>query len=132
MSHWVKIKLNLSDEEILQKALVRMGFKVEKGTFNIEAYGTNATASLRIDKSVGLQKQADGNFSMVGDFYHGSNAKVKSYYNQAEKFQTELSTAYAIEDAAEKLSALGFEITENSEGVLGADGMIRMVATSWT
>ncbi len=132
MSHWTKIKLNLTDEDVLQKALTRMGFKVEKGSFNVEAYGTSATASLRIDKSVGLQKQSDGTFSMVGDFYHAGTQKAKQYYGQNQKFQDDLTQAYVIEDAIEKLSVLGFEITENEEGLLGSDGMLRMVATSWS
>lgn len=134
MSHWTKIKLQLTDEKILEKALTRMGLKVETGTFKVSQYGTTEEASIRVDNAVGFQKQKDGTYSMIGDFYHArSNPKLYGYYNQSEKFQQELNAAYGIEDAKQKLEdlGLGFEITENEEGLIGKDGMIRMVATSW-
>lgn len=134
MSHWTKIKLQLTDEKILEKALTRMGLKVETGKFTISQYGQSAEAELRVDNSVGFQKQKDGTFSMVGDFYHArGNSKLYGYYNRNEQFQQDLNAAYGIEDAKQKLEdlGLGFEITENEEGLIGKDGMIRMVATSW-
>lgn len=133
MSHWTKIKLQLSDQSILEKALTRMGLKVQTGNFNISQYGTTEAAQIKVDNAVGFAKQADGTFAMVGDFYHASHGKLKEYYNNNAKFQQELNVAYGIEDAKQKLEDLGmgFEITENEEGVIGKDGMIRMVATSW-
>lgn len=133
MSHWTKIKLQLTDEEILQKALTRMGFKVETGRFTVSQYGQSGEASVRVDNAVGFQRQQDGTFSMIGDFYH-AQGKLRNYYGKNEQFQQELNVAYGIEDAKQKLDdlGLGFEITENEEGVVGKDGMIRMVATSWS
>lgn len=133
MSHWTKIKLQLTDEAILEKALARMGFKVETGTFKISQYGESGNASIRVDNSVGFQKQSDGTFNMIGDFYH-AGGKLRQYYGKNEQFQQELNVAYGIEDAKQKLDdlGLGFEITENEQGIVGKDGMIRMVATSWS
>ena len=133
MSHWTKIKLQLSDQSILEKALTRMGLKVETGKFKVSQYGTTEEVSVRVDNSVGFVKQADGTFSMVGDFYH-AKGKLNGYYGKNDKFQQDLNVAYGIEDAKQKLEDLGmgFEITENEEGVIGKDGMIRMLATSWS
>jgi hypothetical protein len=133
MSHWTKIKLQLTDEKVLEKALTRMGLKVETGKFTISQYGQSGEAEIRVDNSVGFQKQKDGTYSMIGDFYHASGGKLRQYYGKNEQFQKDLNTAYGIEDVKQKLEDLGmgFEITENEEGVIGKDGMIRMVATSW-
>lgn len=133
MSHWTKIKLQLNDQSILEKALTRMGFKVQTGSFTVTQYSTSETVQLKVDNAVGFAKQADGTFAMVGDFYHATG-KLKEYYNNNARFQQELNVAYGIEDAKQKLEDLGmgFEITENAEGVIGKDGMIRMVATSWS
>jgi hypothetical protein len=133
MSHWTKIKLQLTDPSILQKALKRMGLESTTGNFTITQYGTSATAELRVDEAVGFAKQADGTYSMVGDFYHSRGA-LKKYYGKNEQFAQDLNVAYGIEDAKQKLEDLGmgFEITDNEDGVIGKDGMIRMVATSWS
>jgi hypothetical protein len=133
MSHWTKIKLQLTEQDILVKALQRMGFTPEQGQFKISQYGQTSEAEVRVGTSVGFAKQKDGTFSMVGDFYH-SNGKLKEYYNQNDKFQQDLNVAYGIEDAKQKLEDLGmgFEIAENEQGVIGKDGMIRMVAVSYS
>lgn len=133
MSHWTKIKLQLTDQNILVKALQRMGFNPEVGSFKISQYGQSDTANIKVGANVGLAKQADGTYSMIGDFYH-STGKLKEYYGKSEKFQQDLSVAYGIEDAKQKLEDLGmgFEIEENAEGVIGKDGMIRMVAVSYS
>jgi hypothetical protein len=132
MSHWTKIKLQLGDDQILVKALQRMGLKAEVGNFTIGAYGQSSAATVRVDKSVGFLKQADGQFAMVGDFYHATG-KLREFYNQNDRFQEQLGAAYAIEDALQKLDDLGmgWEIEENAEAVVGKDGMIRMVAVSY-
>lgn len=132
MSHWVKVKLQISDQNTLKKALARMGYAAEEGNFTISQYGSSEKAELKVDSGVGFSLQADGTFSMVGDFYHSS--KMRKYYGQEAKFQQDLQVAYAIEDAKQKLEDLnmGFEIEENAEAVVGKDGMIRMVAVSYS
>lgn len=132
MSHWVKVKLNLNDQATLGKALKRMGYEAQTGNFTISQYGKSEKAELRVDEGVGFSLQADGTFSMVGDFYHSK--KMRHYYGQEAKFQQDLNVAYAIEDAKQKLEDmnLGFEIEENEAGVIGKDGMIRMVAVSYS
>lgn len=109
-----------------------MGFQVQTGDFTVTQYGQSSKAQLRVDEAVGFALQSDGTYSMVGDFYH-ARGNLQKYYNHNAKFQQELTTAYAIEDAKQKLEDLnmGWEITENSEGVIGNDGLIRMVATCW-
>jgi hypothetical protein len=134
MSHWVSIKLQLNDKDILVQALTRMGFEVEEGNFTISEYGKSAQADVRIDPSLGFSMQADGTYNIVGDFYHCKTEKARSFYQKEELFQQQLNVAYAIEDTTAKLQNLnmGFEITENIEGVVGADGMIRLVAVSYS
>jgi hypothetical protein len=110
-----------------------MGLSPEMGNFNISQYGQSETSTMRVGGSVGFARQKDGTFNMVGDFYHASG-KLREYYNRNDKFQQDLNVAYGIEDAKQKLEELGmgFEIEENAEGVIGKDGMIRMVAVSYS
>lgn len=110
-----------------------MGLTAETGNFNISEYGQSSTATIKVDKSVGFLKQSDGQFAMVGDFYHASSPKLKQFYGKNDLFQEQLGAAYAVEDALQKLDDLGmgWEIEENAEAVIGKDGMIRMVAVSY-
>ena len=87
MSHWTKVKTNISDKETLLKALTKMGLEHTEGDFTISEYQTTAKAEIQLSKSVGLAVQADGTYAMVGDFYHAPrDHKLFSYYNRTEKF----------------------------------------------
>ena len=134
MSHWTKIKLNINNQDVLAKALKRMGLNVEAGDFTISQYGTSSKANLKVDKAVGFVKGENGCFSMVGDFYHASDSKLKSWYGNNADFTSKLNAAYGIEHAKQQLSELGgdWTIEENEDGVIGKDGLIRMVAISFT
>lgn len=133
MSHWTKMKLQVSDQAIFVKALKRMGLTPEVGNFTISQYGTSEQATIRVAESVGFSLQQDGTYSMVGDFYH-AGGRLTQYYNNQQGFQQELTAAYAVEDATTKLEDLadGWEIEENAEAVIGKDGLIRMVAVSYS
>ena len=130
MSHWTRVKLKVNDESTLVAALKKMGANnVQTGTHSIKAYGQSDQASVWIDNGVGFKKTKDGTYEMIGDFYHSSD--FYKYYSNNGKFETDLTTAYAVEDVKARVDELGFEISENSEGLVGEDGMIRMVAVSF-
>jgi hypothetical protein len=57
-----------------------MGLEVQEGNFTIKQYGRSEQAELKVDDAVGLCKQQDGTWSMVGDFYHSHNTKLRQYY----------------------------------------------------
>jgi hypothetical protein len=131
MSHWTKVKLKVTDQEALVAALKRMGAtQVNTTQKTINQYGQSDTASVWIDDGLGFKREEDGTYSMIGDFYH-TNSAFRKYYGDNQGFQTDLNTAYAIEDTRMKLEELNFEFTENPEGLVGEDGMIRMVASSF-
>lgn len=131
MSHFTKIKTKLRDRAMIKKALGRMGLSFEEGEFNIARYGKSETAQIKLNKDVGLSVQKDGTWAMVGDFYYSSNQKLKRYYNNNAQFNSDLSTAYAIEEAKETLTSQQFFCTENEEGNVGEDGLIRLVFESF-
>lgn len=132
MSHWTRLKLKVTDEDTLVAALKRMGaVSVETGTKTITQYGQSEQASVWVDNAVGFKLEADGTYSMVGDFYH-SRTNFSRFYGKNNLFQQELATAYGIEDAAHKLEGMGFQWTENTEAAIGQDGLIRLEFTSWT
>lgn len=131
MSHWTKVTTKLRDKEILKKALTRMGLEYKEGEFTITQYGTSSKAEIKLDNAVGLAVQEDGTYSMVGDFYHSHNSKLRKYYGKTNQFAADLSTAYAIEEASTRLEEQQFYCSENAEGQVGEDGLITMVFESW-
>jgi len=131
MSHWTKVATKLRDKEILKKALQRMGLAFEEGKHTITQYGTSSKAEIKLDNAVGLAVQKDGTYSMVGDFYHSRNQKLRKYYGKNKQFAADLSTAYAIEEATTRLEEQQFYCSENAEGEVGEDGLITMCFESW-
>lgn len=138
MSHFVRLKTSVKSESVLRKALTRMGLAFEEGNFTITQYGTSDKAEFLLDKknkSVGLSKQKDGTYSMVGDFYHApQGSKLSGYYGSTgnKKFQADLATAYSVEEAFLQMQEQGYYCSENEEATTGKDGKIRMVFTSYS
>jgi len=131
VSHFTKIRTKLRDEQFVRKALERMGISFQEGSFTITAEGQNADAQFKLDKQVGLARQKDGTFAMVGDFYYSRNQNLKQYYYDNKKFNTDLSTAYAIEEDKYNFEEQSFHCTENVDGEIGEDGLIHMTYERW-
>lgn len=132
MSHWTKVKTKLSSMETLKKALTRMGLDFAEGDHTITQYGTTEKAEIKLDNAVGFSRQEDGTFSMVGDFWHSKNPKLRKYYGKNKLFEEEVSTAYAVEEVKDKLEAQNFFCTSNAEAEVGQDGLITMTFESWS
>ena len=131
MSHFVKAKTTITDREVLKKALVRLGWNFEEGNFSITQYGQTSKAEIKFSDALGLTQEADGTWSMVGDpYHHHGKDGLNRYYRQEAKFAADLGTAYAIEDAKQKLEAMQFYQTENEAGTVGADGLIHLTFES--
>lgn len=126
MSHWTKIGTKISEMDALKKALERMGLEYSEGKHSIKQYNTTEKAEIKLDDAVGFSRQKDGTFSMVGDFYHSRNPKLRRYYSNTQNFTDDLQTAYAIEESTLRMEEQQFTCTENSEGAVGEDGLIRM------
>lgn len=131
MSHWTKIQTKLRDLEVLKKALIRMGLEFSEGKHTISQYGTSEKAEIKLDNAVGLSIQKDGTYAMVGDFWHSQNGKLRKYYGKTEQFTSDLSTAYAVEEAVTRLEEQQFYCTENLEAEVGEDDLITMTFESW-
>jgi len=131
MSHWVKVKTKVRSLDMLKKALTRMGLNFQEGNHSIKVDGRSEIAQIKFDDAVGLALQKDGTYAMVGDFYYSKSKKLKDYYYNNNKFGSDLSTAYSIEEVKTRLEEKQFYCSENSEAKLGEDGMITMVYESW-
>lgn len=126
MSHWTKVKTKISDLEALKKALDRMGIEYNEGTHNIKQYGKSEKAELKLDDAVGFSRQQDGTYSMVGDFYHSRNPKLRKYYGNTQQFTGDIQTAYAVEETVLRMEEQQFHCCENHDAVVGSDGLIHM------
>ena len=132
MSHFTTVRTKLNNQSTLKKALRRMGFESQEGDFAITQYGITERAQLKIDNAVGLAREKDGTYSMVGDFWHSPNSKLKKYYGQNDQFVKDLSAAYAVEKAFFDLEEKNFFCTENDKAEVGEDGFITMTFESYT
>jgi hypothetical protein len=126
MSHWTKVKTKLREIEYIKKALTRMGLAYTEGNHTISQYGTKEKAEIKLDDAVGLSRQEDGTWAMVGDFYHSHNQGLRKYYGRNDLFNTDLGTNYAVEQAKGQLEEQQFFCSENEEAKPGQDGLIRM------
>ena len=128
MSHIVKAKLSINNESVLKKALTRMGLNYEEGEFALT--GTNQKVQLLLERDhLGLQRQQDQSFMLVGDPYYCQNAKLRKYYNHVEQFDRDVKTAYAVVETTEQLETMGFVCTDNAEGKV-KNNKVRMVFQS--
>lgn len=132
MSHFTKLKTKISSKEYLKKALKRMGFEYEEGSFNVSQYGTTEKAEILLDQAVGFSLQEDGTWSMVGDFYHAKQQSLRKFYSKNQQFTDELTTAYTVEEVKSNLEAQNFFCSQNADAQVGADNMITMVFESYT
>lgn len=135
MSHWIKTKCEVKDRGLLKKALTQLGWQFEEGTFIVEQYQKKEKAEILLAKdkqnknanALGLSLQEDGTWSLVGDPYHCSDSHpLRKYYRNTDQFAKDLSLAYTIADAKERLEEEGFDCTDNDKAVVGPDGKIRM------
>ncbi len=130
MSHMTRAATTIKDGEILKKAFKRLGWEFEEGKFNINLYGKQETAEFLLARdtynksngAVGLSKQADGTYAMVGDPYHaGHNPKISKYYRKEKDFAVDLQVAYAQEEAIQKMTEQSYYMsseTTDAEGNL--------------
>jgi hypothetical protein len=127
----------MNDNSILRRALKRMGFEVVAENTQVSQYGSTEKVELLLDKgnngtgALGLSKQEDGTYSIVGDPYHCTNSKLRAFYGKQNDLSKKLGTAYAVEKVSARCEELGFSCEENSEATIGADGTIQMVFTSY-
>jgi hypothetical protein len=126
VSHWTKVTTKIKDSEALKKALHRMGLDFQEGDFSITQYGTTEKAEIRLDDAVGLSRQEDGTFSMVGDFYHSQNPKLSKYYGKTDQFSKDVDQAYAVEETILRMEEQQFFCAENPEAQV-VNGKVRMV-----
>lgn len=134
MSHFVKAKTAITDRSLLKKALQRLGWEFQEGNFKITQYGTTSKAEIKFSDALGLTMEEDGTYSMIGDPYHhrdtGGKNGLEKYYRQEKKFAADLGTAYAIEEAKQKLEEMQFNWTDNTDAKVGSDGQITLTFES--
>jgi len=123
----IKIKSSLTNDNLLKKALTKMGLTFEEGNFKITQYGQTEKAQIKFENALGLQKQEDGTWSLVGDPYHCSNQKLRKYYGHTNLFNTEVQTAYTVVETKQKMEEMNFVCTENEQGNVGQNQKIKMV-----
>lgn len=101
MSHWFKVKTRLMSETAIKKAANSIGYSVrhrqECRGYNDHTTNCDLVMKLPGEYDVGFQKQSDGSYEMVADFWSDHISKYLADPNATKK----------AEISAEKLNADG-------------------------
>jgi hypothetical protein len=119
MSHLVRIKSKLNDKLILFKALERLKWAFVEGKCNIQ----DVQADIMLDKNLGFALQTDGTYELVGDPYYTN--KYTKYYRHEQNLIRDLTVAYNIELATDRLNNLGFNLIEENE--VDKEGKLQLI-----
>lgn len=131
MSHFSEVKTSLRNQRFLERALSALGYSFELAQENCEVgvrgfFGDTVSAHIRIDTGtrydVGLRKQDDGSFSLVGDW----ELLPKVAGIEREAFESKLKREYAKQAILSTAEEKGYsvEVVENGEN-------IEMVVNQW-
>lgn len=121
MSHFSRIQTQMSDKDILLKALKDLGFTFQEGDQQVMGFGGQKTAveiriPLKMSYDVGLRKKGSA-YEIVADWYgvRGMNQK---------EFTNKLMQRYAYHATRTKLEEQGFDMVEEK---MEETGQIRIV-----
>jgi hypothetical protein len=133
MSHWVKTKTKMVEKKHIMAGLEAMGINAVEGGKVRATYSSREDAvevDIKINEGVGLKQQADGSWTLEGDFY---NTKHNKYYGKDQQFLKELQGQYCVAQAKDKIMSLGggWVITDNAEAEIDEDGFIIMRAKNF-
>lgn len=123
MSHFTRVKTQLTDIRMVQRALEDLGHTVTAGP--VHGYGgqeTKADITVRLDDRVDVGFRQDGKaVSMVGDFW-GSHTRP-------DEFLRKVAQRYAYLTVIEQTTEQGWQkVTEETQ----VDGSVRLVLQRWS
>ncbi len=119
MSHFSKIKTELSDAECLKKALKDLGYQIKENSI-VRGFGSLST---RADVVVTMPNGYDIGFRKRGDFFE-LVADLWGLSIDKDDFLNEVTQRYAMHVVIDKAMAEGFQIVNEEEL---EDGSIRIV-----
>jgi len=129
ISHYLSVKTTVKNPTYLKNALKRMGIFFEEGNnLKIQSNGRTAEVDLKMDQCIGMKRQQDGTWTLVGDPYYSQ--RMKKYYTREKQFTSELNVAYGLEETKDVFESQGFFCSENSEAAV-VDNKIQMVYTRY-
>jgi hypothetical protein len=122
MSHFTRVKTQLTDIQMVKRVLEDLGHTVTSGI--VRGYGnqeTRADLVVRLDDRVDVGFQQDGKVvGMIGDFY-GSHISPEAFLNK-------VSQRYAYLTILDQTTDQGWQkVTEETQ----ADGSVRLVLQRW-
>lgn len=123
MSHFTRVKTQLTDIQMVKRALEDLGHTVTSGAVHgYSAQEAKADLVVRLGDRVDVGFRQDGKtVSMVGDFW-GSRTNPEEFLNK-------VSQRYAYLTVIEQTTDQGWQkITEETQ----ADGSVRLVLQRWS
>lgn len=116
MSHKTEIKTELNNGHYLKQALTKLGFTFKEGK-NLTtqgSYGVHEKVDILVESNgtqhyngaIGFKKQADGNYTAVGDFYGLRTQDGKSV--SANMLKCEVTAHSKEAELNDRLQNLGF------------------------
>jgi hypothetical protein len=122
MSHFTRVKTQLTDIQTVKRALEELGHTVKSGPVHgYRGQETQADLVVRLDDRVDVGFRQDGKaVSMVGDFWGSPTG--------AQEFLNKVSQRYAYLTVIEQTTEQGWQkVTEETQ----VDGSVRLVLQRW-
>ncbi|HEX2574608.1 MAG TPA: DUF1257 domain-containing protein [Polyangia bacterium] len=132
MSHFTKVATKINNLVALKRALEKLGWKYAAAEQGVEVRGYKGqkiTAELSIDMGkydVGVVRAADGNYTLVADWWGIETTRGKTEQEVVE----ELNKEYAYQRVVQACEEQGYQIQPEDIQQL-EDGTVRLVASKW-
>jgi hypothetical protein len=132
VSHFTKVATKINNLVALKRALEKLGWKYAAAEQGVEVRGYKGqkiTAELSIDMGkydVGVVRAADGNYTLVADWWGIETTRGKTEQEVVE----ELNKEYAYQRVVQACEEQGYQIQPEDIQQL-EDGTVRLVASKW-
>lgn len=128
MSHFTRVKTQITDVEVLKRALSDLKYPYAENTLVRGYQGKKEQAELVVrpggDYDIGFVKGQDGNFQIVADWWgvHKDNGLKE------QAFLNPVMQRYAYHTVVEQVAKQGFSVVQES---VGTDNTVKLTVRRW-
>jgi hypothetical protein len=128
VSHFTRVKTQITDREMLVKALADLKYKVAENATVRGYQGNKLTADVVVQPGgaydIGFEKSADGSYQVVADWWGvEQDTRVTT-----KAFMEPLTQRYAYHKVVAEVAKQGFQIVQETTGV---DQTLKVTVRRW-
>ena len=129
MSHFTRVRTRITDREKLKRALTDLKHNYRENTVVRGYQGANLNADVVVapggDYDIGFEKGADGNFTVVADWWGVTQACGL----REKEFVDPVVQRYAYHTVVEQAAKQGFQVVQETTG---ADQTLKVTVRRWS